>query len=77
MAGHSGKWLCWLTRFLDRWEVAVLRIRSLCVYLRRYVSLIYINDGDGHVVVASSGGFDLAPNWLAKTEVDLEVKFDI
>jgi deazaflavin-dependent oxidoreductase (nitroreductase family) len=43
----------------------------------RQVPLIYIEDGDGYVVVASSGGFDLTPKWWLNLQANPEVTIEI
>lgn len=43
----------------------------------RQVPLIYIDDGDRYVVVASSGGFDLTPKWWLNLQANPEATIEI
>ena len=43
----------------------------------RTVPLIYVQDGDDHVVIASKGGADTHPAWYLNLEADPEVELQV
>ena len=79
MVSRVGSWLVHVSRgaFPDSRNHLILRTTGGRTGKTRQVPLIYIDDGDRYVVVASSGGFDLTPKWWFNLQANPEATIEI